>query len=168
MGKNSYEIPYRVAINVDGDQHGCIVSADVDTTAYAAGDILFSSVIPLTDVARTTGRTVKLEGIDLAEDGAQAPSLTFLFFHAIPTQTGARNAAAAFGSGTARKFAGMVRVNGSDWYTAGGKSFLSIGAASTPMTVTGTDLYLVAIADSAYDAVLGTDLSITFHFEREI
>lgn len=168
MSKNSYEIPYRVTINVEGETHGCAISADVDTSAYAAGNVLFSTTLPFNDVTRIAGRSVKLEGITAAEDGGQAPSLTFLFFHAIPTQTGARKAAAAWGVGTSKKFAGMIRITGSDWYTVGSKSFLSNGGAATPITVAGTDLYMVAIADSAYDAVLGGDLSLTFHFERDL
>ena len=168
MGKNSYEIPYRVAVNVEGQSHGASITADVDTAVYAAGDVLFATTLALNDVNRIEGRSVKLQGITGAEDGGQAPAITFLFFHAVPTQTGARNAAAAWGVGTSKKFAGMARIVGSDWYTVGSKSFLSLGALETYLTVEGTDLYMVAIADNAYDAVLAGDLSLTFHFERDL
>lgn len=168
MGKNSYEIPYRVAINVEGQTHGASLSVEVDTSAYAAADVLFSTTLALNDVTRIDGRSVKLTGITGAEDGGQAPALTLLFFHEIPTQTGARNAASAWGNGTSKKFAGMARIVGGDWYTVASKSFLSLGGMETYLTVTGTDLYMVAIADSAYDAVLAGDLSLTLHFERDL
>ena len=165
--KNQYNTPFRVAINVDGVHHDVRIEAPVDTTAYENGDVLFASVIAIPDVARSSGRNVRLDSVIGAEDGGQAPSMTLLFFHVLPSQTGAANAAVAWAGNHARKFAGKINIVAADWETLGSKSFLTLGGMQTDLTVTGTDLYMVAVCKSAYDAVAVGDLSLTLNFNRE-
>lgn len=147
--------------------HKVTPSITVDTAAYAAGDVLLAAT-SLGNVVATTGAKLKLTGITGCEDGGQAPAFTIMFFNASPGQSAAANAAVVWGASDDDYFAGMIRVVGGDWYTVGSHSFMSLGGAEVDIDMgSSSELWMIILADSAYDAVAANDLRVTLHFEGE-
>lgn len=140
-------------------------SITVDTAAYAAGEVIFTDYVDFGVVGTNAGNTLRLSSIAACEDGGQAPAFSILFFSQTPGQTADANAAVVWGASDDQYFEGMVRVVGGDWYTVGSHSFMSLSDIGLDMRISGSNLYMVAVADAAYDAVAGNDLVLKFRFE---
>lgn len=151
----------------------------VDTTAYAQYDCIGALSLPpeqnncfrLANVARENGMPVVLDHVCFTEEGAQMPAFTMYFFSEKPIGTFADNGAVVWGNGDSRKRTGCVRVVSGDWHTQPSLAAFAMGDLSrigeilTPAN-NSRDLWLVMVADAAYDAVANNDLVLKLKFDR--
>lgn len=155
-----------------------LVNVVVDTTAYAQYDSIAALGLPpehkcirLADVARENGMPVKLDHISLTEEGAQTPAFSMYFFSSMPTGTFTDNSAVVWSVGDSRRRTGCVRIVSGDWHTQPTTAPFAMADLSainellTPVE-TSRDLWLVMVADAAYDAVAGNDFVIKLKFDR--
>ena len=138
------------------------------TPDYAAGDVV-GGIITLASVMAATGRQALLRSVALKDATGAGPALSLLFFRATPAGgTYTDNAAIVFGAADDDNLVGVVRVVAADWYTpsGGGKSFVSLGGIDVVMGSVTSDLYLLIVADGAYNAAATTDLTAEIGFEQ--
>lgn len=144
----------------------------VDTSAYAIGDnvgtLPAGTILKIPAVNRLPGRPVKLVSVDVTENGsASAPAFEILFFRSRPVGgTYTDNSAFAWGAEDYKRKCGHVSVVAGDFKTLGSKHSATLGGIDQVLAVDETDLYLLIVAQNAYDAVLASDLALTFAFER--
>lgn len=136
------------------------------TPDYSIGDTV-GAIITLPSVMESSGRSAHLRSVTLKENSGQAPALTLLFFRSTPSGgTYTDNSALAWGTGDSANLIGVVRILAGDWYTVASKSQVSIGAIDQLHGSVTSDLYLLIIADSVYNAAATTDLTGEFGYER--
>lgn len=145
--------------------HKVTPAITVETAAYTSGDVV-AAAVSIGNVVAVAGGQIYLDGANLAEDGGQTPSLTFMFFNQQPGQSAVANDPPVWGANDDDYFAGQFSVSSSDWKTYASHSFLSIGDMNVPIDMgSSTELYMIILADGAYDAVAANGLRLTLHFK---
>lgn len=140
----------------------------VDTVAYVNGDDV-GGIITLTG-ALAYNRPTTLVSVTLAEDGGQSPALSLFFFRATPAGgTYTDNAAIAFAAADLANFLTVVRVAAADWYVPSGSGKAFVAKTNIQVACDGTttsdNLFMLIVADGAYDAVAANDLTMAIGFE---
>lgn len=139
---------------------------------YSSGDAINTGAIALTPFPRPAGKLVSLTLRDAANQG---PALLLLFFRSNPTSsTITDNAAFALHADDLTKHCGTISVLAADWQTVDSKSLAVLGDMQVVHSCAGVDavgavnnsLYLVIVANGAYNAAATTDLSIELEYER--
>lgn len=140
------------------------------TPDYSIGDVV-GGIITLSGVMEASGRQAELQTVVLKENGGQSPALSLIFFRATPAAgTYTDNAQLIWGAGDAGNIVGVVRVLVTDWLIPGAstnKAMVDLSRLGKLMGSATSDLYLLIIADSAYNAAATTDLTAEFAFERK-
>lgn len=124
-------------------------------------------IVTLTGVMSEAGRSALLRSLVAKDAGGQAPALTFLFFRASPSGgTYTDNEALVWGAGDHAKLVGVVRIAAADWYTLVSKSQAALGGIDAILGSATSDLYMLIIADGAWNAGATTDLTVELGFEQ--
>ena len=129
-----------------------------------------SGIITLTGVMSSSGRQAMLRSATLKDAGGQSPALSLLFFRATPASgTYTDNTGVAFGASDDDNLVGVVRVAAADWYVPSGSGKAFVAKADLLVccegSTTSNDLYMLIVADGAYDAVATNDLTVAIGFE---
>lgn len=139
------------------------ISASPD---YSAGDSI-GGIVTLSSVMYASGRSAKLTSLTLKENGGQAPALTCIFFRATPSDgTYTDNAAIVWGSGDSANMIGAVEVVAGDWYTVASKSVATLAGLDQIHGAAASDLFLIIVADGAYNAGGASDLTAEISYQR--
>ena len=154
------------------DKNGVVIRPTITVGAspnYAADDVV-GGIITLSNVMAVSGRPALLKSVILKDAAGQGPALSLFFLRDTPAGgTYTDNAAIVWGStgeGDSARRVGLVRVTAGDWYTVAGQSTVVLGGIEQLMGAAALDLFLLIIADGAYNAAASTDLTAEIAFER--
>lgn len=140
------------------------ISASPD---YADTDVV-SGIVTLSSVAYSSGKTVRLNKVVLAENSGQAPALEIIFFRATPASgTYTDNSALVWGAGDLANVAGSLTIATGDWVVTVSKSVCTKRDLNMLLTPAASDLFALIIAKGAYNAAATSDLLARFTFEQE-
>lgn len=150
----------------------------VSTGAYVQYDVVGTlpvavngQGIVLRNVTNASGGCAKLTHIHMVENTGQMPSLSLYFFTTRPSGTMTDNGAVVWGTEDYKRRTGCVRITSGDWHT----NPLSAPDASVDLSGIeqilasaddSRDIYMVMVADAAYDAGVESDLHIKLKFDR--
>ena len=169
-GGYSMEVYWNSSQTISSTSAGGVVSRPTVTISaspdYAAADVV-GGIITLSSVMSSTGRQAKLTSITLKDAGGQAPAISILLFRATPSGgTYTDNETLVWGSGDLANLVAVVTVLAADWYTRVSKSVVSVGGIDVIVGSATTDLYMLVIADAAWNAAATTDLTVSLAFEQ--
>lgn len=125
------------------------VTLSLDTSAYAAGDVLADTQVVSNALRIINGNGLLNSVVVLDEDNQNQP-LDLVFLSA-NVSLGTENSAPAITDANARNILGIVRINSYDWIGLGGVGVATItGLTLGLQAASGTsDLYVAAITRSA-------------------
>jgi hypothetical protein len=134
----------------------------LDTSAYAAGDVLFGfTAVPLLTAA---GRIAMLSDLTIADKADQGATITLLFANA-SAALGTINGVPSISDADALKIIGAVKITADDWIDLGGCRVAVLRNLNLILSATsGTDVYVGAIvtAGGTGGTFAADSLQITF------
>lgn len=135
---------------VDAGQPADVISVTptLDTSAYAAGDVLFATTA-IAAAARANDEQVMLQSLAVIDKDDQKPAFKLFFFKASVT-SGAFNGAPSISDADAANFLGSVAVAAADYDDLGGvsvASFKNIGLLLEPAAGTAI-VYVFAVVST--------------------
>lgn len=134
------------------------------TPDYAANDVI-DRIKTLSNAVDGGPPGAVLTSVTIKEPGGQTPAMTLLFFKATPAGgTYADNTALVWGTNDLANLVGVVRILTTDWITIVSKSMVSVGDIGQFCKSANTDLYMLVIADEAFNA--SADVTIELGLER--
>ena len=118
----------------------------VDTSLYAAGDVLFATVA-VAGIARANDVPALLQGVTVIDKAKQNAAITLAFYQANVTSAAA-NAANAMSDSDQATLLGMVDIAATDWKTWANNSTATMTGAKAPNLMLapvsgGTTVYVV-------------------------
>lgn len=146
-------------------QHNMVsIAPTVTITAtpdYSAGDCVGGIVTVSSAVNTKSNRPIRLTNVTLTDNAGQAPALSLLFFRATPAGgTYTDNSALVLDASDIADLVGVVRIAAADWYTVSSKSLVAVNDLNMIMDITTTSLFMLVVADGAYNAGATTDLTV--------
>lgn len=149
----------------------------VDTTAYAQYDVIGTlganvGGIRLANVTPESGGCAKLTHVHITENTGQTPALSLYFFTTKPAGgTYTDNSALVWGLDDYTRRTGTVRIVAGDWHTNPSSApDASVDLSGIEQIMASADnsrdLWLLIVADAAYDAGAGADLFMKLKFDR--
>lgn len=136
---------------------------------YAAGDMVGATVTSFGNVPNSAGGSIVLETIKVNDNAGQAPALILFFASADLNGAGGTytdNSPVVWGTGDKAKIDAIVTVAAANYKTVAGLSVQTLSNVGMTLTPSVTTLYMLVVADGAYNAAASTDLRITLCFRR--
>jgi len=114
-----------------------------EVSSLDAGDVAFDTIV-ITNAARLSGGTVRLDTISLIDKADQKAQLELVFFNAL-TSLGTLDAAPSISDANALTIVGRHTIAVADYLDIGGASIVNLGGIGKLMkTVGGRHLYVAA------------------------
>lgn len=144
-----------VAGDYNSSDHCKIVTADdgipftptLDTSAYAAGDVLFDSAAVI--LARVSGRAATLQSVAVTDKDDNGATIDLYFFNA-SVAFGTANAAPSISDTDALKYIGHVRISPTDYSDLGGVQVGCVRGIGLVLKPSGsTSIYVAAVVREA-------------------
>lgn len=176
-GDNAYE-GYQGGRSVDGttdvasawvenrpDVDEYTVTLTIDTSAYIAGD-LFGELQTITGAAKAVGGGVRIDGITVVDNDAEAPEFDILFFNDSIT-AGSDNSPFDPSDADLIKFRGGVSILSADWstFTDNAVAYLPNLNMIIPALVS-ADLYFVLVIRTGDTFTAATDIFVQVAYTR--
>ena len=157
---------YVIALPSSNGSYVTQISPTLDPAVnYAAGDMIGAFINrPVAD-----GEIVRLASVQVVDKAGQAPALVLYFFSALPNGAGATytdNSPVVWGTGDHQKMVGIVTVATANYKTVAGVSVQTLSNIGQMQYAAAEDMYVMAMADGAYNAVLADDLMLILSWER--
>ena len=134
---------------------------------YAAGDGV-GGIQTIAGAVEVAGGQLELKSVHVRDKAGQAPALRLYFFAATPAAgTYTDNAPLVWGANDAANQVGLVDIAAANYITVAGVSAQTLSAIGQVHTVTATSLFVLIVANGAYNAASTSDLIITLSWERK-
>lgn len=119
------------------------VTPTLDTNAYAAGDVLFTTT-EVANAARQAGKAINIMSLMVVDKDDQKPVFDLYFFDRTVT-FGPFNAAPAISDADAGYYVGHISVATDDYKDLGGVSVASPTVSEKIMQLLSTSLFIAAV-----------------------
>lgn len=140
------------------------VAPVIDTSIYAAGDVLFDTVIAASAVPVAGGSSV-LRSVELLDEDDQGIALDLVFFDSL-VPLGTVNAAPNISDANARKALGCVSIATGDYIDLGGCRVATLRNIGLVLKAAAgaTDLYVAAITRGGTPTYTASGLKLKLGF----
>ena len=144
------------------------VSPSLSTTPdYQAGDVVGTIISLAVLSTAVAGAKFRLKSVHVADEAGQAPALLLYFFTATPTGgTYTDNAAVVWGALDGNREQGVVSIAAANYVTVAGKSSQSLSGIDQIHVPSDASIFMLVIANGAYNAAADGNLIITVSWER--
>jgi hypothetical protein len=138
----------------------------LDTSAYAAGDLLFNSTT-IPNAVRANGGTAILQSMTLLDKGDQGAAMTLIFANAA-TDFGTFNSAPNPDDAESETVIGVVRVAEADYIDLGSNRVATLGNLGLLLKAGAatTSLYVAGVNSTGTPTYSASDLVFQFGFLR--
>lgn len=141
----------------------------LDTSIYAAGDVLWTTPVTLTNIARVKGGVIKLKSLVVIDASDQAPAID-LYFMNVANSLGTFNVAPNISDANALAIVGRVQVAAADYLDLGGVRVarVALSAVEQIMKALSTDrnLYLAGVLNAGTPTFAASDLQFLIGAEQ--